>query len=290
MGSPCALSLYCADDTEFKKAVHTCVHEMQRLENKYSRYLPNSLISQINRRAGTSESIHLDNETWQLMLYADTGYQQSEGFFDVTSGILRKAWNFKTMNIPKEETINELLDKIGWEKVSLQQGGFKLPLKGMQIDFGGIVKEYAADCLHRLLIQQEIHYGLIDLAGDIKVIGPLPNGDPWMIGIRNPNQPEQALAKIPMVSGGLASSGDYARCFELNGKRYSHILNPKTGWPVFGLAAVSVWAEQCVVAGSIATIAMLKEETEGNQWLTDLGVPFVTVNQQLELHSSEQLQ
>lgn len=289
MGSPCALSLYCKNEADFKKAVHACVHEMQRLENKYSRYLPNSLVSQINRRAGTNESIHLDNETWQLLLYADTAYQQSDGLFDITSGILRQAWDFKSKIVPEQETIDRLLDKIGWDKVSLQQCSFKLPLPHMQLDFGGIVKEYAADCLHKTLIHYEVHQGLVDLAGDIKVIGPHPDDTPWMIGIRNPHDPTRALAQIPMISGGLASSGDYARCFEMNGKRYSHILNPKTGWPVSGLAAVSVWAEQCVVAGSLATIAMLKEEEKSLQWLNDLGIPYVTVNQQLQVTSSEQL-
>lgn len=120
-------------------------------------------------------------------------------------------------------------------------------------------EEYAADCLANILYQLDICSGVVDLADDIRILGPHPDGSPWQVGIRHPQHPERAIATIPLMSGGLASSGDYARCFELNGKRYSHLLNPKTGRPIQGLASVSVWAEQCVVAGSIATIAMLKE-------------------------------
>lgn len=262
---------------------------MTRLENKYSRYLPNSLVNQINDRAGSGQQLSLDAETWQLMLYANTAYEQSNGLFDITSGILRTAWDFthsENPKLPTQKILTSLLAQIGWNKLTLHKTSFCLPLPGMQIDFGGIVKEYAADCLNAIIKQHNISSGLVDLAGDMKIIGPHPNGDPWMIGIRNPNQPEQALAQIPMTSGGIASSGDYARCFELDGRRYSHILNPKTGWPISGLAAVSVWAEQCVVAGSIATIAMLKGENAGIQWLHELGVPFISINHELEITQS----
>lgn len=286
MGSPCALSLYCATEQIFQKACEIAEQEMQRLEQKYSRYISSSLLSQINQAAGTEQTFNLDEETWYLMQYANTAFEQSEGLFDITSGILRNAWNFKAPQLPEPEILQPILEKIGWHKVALTQSQFRLPIDGMEIDFGGVVKEYAADSLHNLLGNIGIEHGIIDLAGDMKVIGPHPDQSPWIVGIRNPANPDEAAATIPLVSGGLASSGDYARCFELNGKRYSHILNPKTGWPVEGLAAVSVWAEQCVVAGTIATVTMLKGKPHGLEWITELGIPFIAIDQELNITST----
>jgi thiamine biosynthesis lipoprotein len=142
----------------------------------------------------------------------------------------------------------------------------------------GIVKEYAADLVVEMLRQSGINHGLVDMGGDIAVIGPHPDNSPWQVAISDPDFPEQAIATIPLMAGGLASSGDYQRFIVLNDERYCHILNPKTGWPVKGLAAVSVWAPQCVVAGTVATIAMLKGDVEGEKWLQDVGCNYVTVN------------
>lgn len=289
MGSPCVLTLYVQSVSQYKEAVFRCEKEMERLEHKYSRYLPNSLLSQINASAGSGKGMALDDETWQLLNYANIAFEQSDGLFDITSGILRTAWNFKQPQLPDADKLKLLIEKIGWQKIHLDQQHFVLPEPRMQLDLGGIVKEYAADCLANILKHQHIQSGVIDLAGDIRILGPHPNGSPWQVGISHPQHPEQAIATIALSSGALASSGDYARCFELNGKRYSHLLNPKTGWPIQGLAGVSVWAEQCVVAGSIATIAMLKGENEGNQWLKEVGVPFVSINQEMEIVRNEVL-
>jgi thiamine biosynthesis lipoprotein len=117
------------------------------------------------------------------------------------------------------------------------------------------------------------------LGGDIRVVGPHPDGSPWRIGIRHPRLPDALLATVLLAQGGLASSGDYERCIVMDGRRQSHILNPKTGWPVHGLAAVSVIAPQCLIAGSASTIAMLKESA-GKKWLDDLGLPHVWMDEQ----------
>jgi thiamine biosynthesis lipoprotein len=286
MGSPCALTLYCESEKQFEHVNQICINEMARLEAKYSRYLPDSLVTQINQQAGKN-ALQLDEECWMLMQYADTAYKQSSGLFDITSGVLRKAWDFKKAVIPEQETIEHFKQKIGWDKLTLSQNAFYLPEQDMQIDFGGIVKEYAADVLDSLLKAQGINHGLIDLAGDMRVIGPHPNKYPWKIGIKHPAKTNTAIATIPMTEGGLATSGDYARCFELNGVRYSHIINPKTGWPVSGLASVSVWAPQCIIAGTIATIVMLQGKEQGESWLKELGLPYVMVDQEMNTFSSD---
>ena len=147
----------------------------------------------------------------------------------------------------------------------------------MEIDFGGVVKEYAVDRAASLCFDAGIRHGLVNLGGDIKIIGPHPDGSPWRIAIRHPRQSGGILQALLLRSGALASSGDYERCIVLDGVRYGHVLNPKTGWPVNYMAAVSVIGEFCVVAGSASTIGMLKGEA-GPDWLSSLGLPHLWVS------------
>ena len=279
MGSPCVLHLYCSSPQQFDNAVEKSLAQVKELEDQYSRYSDDSLLSEINRNAGTNKRFQLTDEFWTLLKYADTAYTISDGLFDITSGVLRKVWDFKNKEIPKISNINSILSLVGWPKVTLSRNSFFLPIAGMELDFGGIVKEYAADLLSETLKLAGLQHGLVDMGGDIAVIGPHPSNTPWQVAISDPNEPSQAIAHIPLTSGGLASSGDYQRFIILNNEKYSHILNPKTGWPVKGLGAVSVWAPKCMVAGSLATIAMLKGDGEGDKWLQDVGCNYLTVDQ-----------
>jgi thiamine biosynthesis lipoprotein len=143
----------------------------------------------------------------------------------------------------------------------------------MELDFGGLVKEYTVDRLAERCREFGIEHGLVDLGGDVRVIGPHPDGRPWVVGIRNPRAPEVAMSKISLVEGGLASSGDYERFMIVDGVRYCHILDPRSGWPVQGLSSVSVFASHCLIAGTATTIAMLKGQRDGIRWLDELGLP-----------------
>lgn len=276
MGSPCEIQLYAAQHTMAQQVANMAITDVARLEARYSRYRPESLLSAINRVAAVGGTIEVDPETASLLNYADTCYQQSEGLFDITSGLLRQVWNFKSGQIPSEAAIHALLARIGWHRVGWQAPKLHFP-QGMELDFGGIVKEYAADRLMSLCWQAGVHHGLINLGGDIRIIGPHPDGSPWLIGVQHPRQPNQTLMTLQLTQGGIASSGDYERGITLDGVRYSHILNPKTGWPVQHLAAVTVVADFCVVAGSAATIAMLKQQ-QGPAWLQQLGLPHLWVD------------
>ena len=144
----------------------------------------------------------------------------------------------------------------------------------MELDFGGVVKEYAADTCAGFCRSRGIEHGLINMGGDIHVIGPHSDGSAWRIGIRNPDDPDEIATAVHLKYGALASSGDYQRFMVIDNKRYGHILNPKTGWPVQGLRAVSVVAPQCLIAGSTSTIAMLKG-SGGKKWLDEVGLPYV---------------
>jgi thiamine biosynthesis lipoprotein len=272
MGTPCELQLFAENKSHATKVSDLVINDVKRLEALYSRYREDSFLSQINRHAAIGKSISVDNETAGLLNYADTCYQQSAGLFDITSGKLRQAWHFDTGQLPDQSHIDELLNQIGWHKLNWNPPFLDFSTPGMEIDFGGIVKEYAVDRAASLCLEAGILHGVINLGGDIKIVGPQADGSPWKIGIRPPRKQNEILHTIPLYQGALASSGDYERFILINGQRYSHVLNPKTGWPVKHMASVSVVGDFCVVAGSASTIAMLKEE-KGSKWLQDLALP-----------------
>ncbi|KFI22953.1 FAD:protein FMN transferase [Nitrosococcus oceani] len=285
MGTPCEIQLYAKTKVQAQRAAGLIIADVRRLEARYSRYRTDSFLSDINRVAMAGGRISVDKETEGLLNYAATCYGQSKGLFDITSGILRRAWDFKSGELPSKVQVQELLDKIGWEKLRWAPPVLEFPIAGMEIDFGGIVKEYAADRAASLSLQAGVRRGLVNLGGDIKVIGPRPDGEPWRIGIRHPGHKEAAMGMLLLHEGAIASSGDYERCIVLDGVRYGHVLNPQTGWPVRHLASVTVVSDLCVVAGSASTIAMLKE-ANGSAWLQNLGLPHFWVNMEGETGGS----
>lgn len=276
------LSLYAKNKKVAKVIADIAISTVNKLEQNYSRYLPTSILSQINATAGNAKGFTVDSETAALLDYAQTCYQQSDGLFDVTSGVLRNIWNFKQNRLPQQSQIDETLKLIGWDRLNWQSPHITLPIVGMELDFGGIVKEYAADSCANLCRTQGIEHGMINMGGDIHVIGPHPDGSAWTIGIQNPSNLDNIITTVNLKYGGLASSGDYQRFIIIDGQRYSHILNPKTGWPVHGLRGVSVIAPHCLIAGSTSTIAMLNGE-EGKQWLDETGLPYLWIDDSGEL-------
>jgi thiamine biosynthesis lipoprotein len=271
MASDCTVFLYGDDRAEAEAIAIAAITEVARIEQRYSRYRSDSVLAEINNVAQRSDSITVDDETAKLLDYAFACYQRSDGLFDITSGVLRKIWNFKSGQLPDRAAINNLLPRVGLSKVSWERPKLTFPIAGMELDFGGIGKEYSADQAAAVCIALGTRHGLIDLGGDIAVIGPQPNRDPWNIAIKHPRDPDSSIMSVSVDHGALASSGDYERYMMVDGKRYCHILNPVTGWPTHGLAAVSVIADQCLVAGTIATIAMLKGR-DGISWLSGLGL------------------
>jgi thiamine biosynthesis lipoprotein len=285
MGSPCDIQLFADAHAKAKRVADAAIADVNRLEALYSRYRSDSFLSAINRVAAAGGCITVDDETAGLLNYAATCYEQSDGLFDITSGILRRVWRFDLGKLPDQAQVQELLDKVGWHKLRWAPPVLEFPNPGMEIDFGGVVKEYAVDRAAALCREAGIRHGVVNLGGDIKVIGPRADGSPWRVGLRDPRNKEAVMQTILLREGALASSGDYERCIIVDGVRYGHVLNPKTGWPVRHLAAVSVIGDFCVVAGSASTIAMLKEDS-GPAWLESLGLPHLWVNVQGETGGS----
>lgn len=277
MGSPCEIRLYAKTKSRAEHLIHRAIRDVQRLEEKYSRYRADSLLSSINRIAAEGGTIEVDEETAGLLDYAAACFRESGGLFDVTSGLLRRVWNFKEQQLPSETALRDVLQHVGWDKLQWQKPVLSFPHPGQEIDLGGAVKEYAADRVVSLCWEAGIESGLVNLGGDIKIIGPHPDGSPWRIGIQHPRNPDAQVKDLFLLRGGLASSGDYQRCMVIEGRRYGHILNPRTGWPTSYLVSVSVIADYSIVAGSACTIAMLKERS-GPEWLEQTGLAHLWVD------------
>jgi thiamine biosynthesis lipoprotein len=224
-----------------------------------------------------------------LFQFASQLFEKSDGLFDITSGVLRQAWNFQKTEVPTAAELERLLPLVAWQKVVLQDQSIALPLTGMEVDLGGFGKEYAADRAAHVLKEKGATSGYVNLAGDMRFLGPKPNGEPWMIGIQDPRKRGQIVATLPMTQGGLATSGDYERYFELNGQRYCHVLNPITGHPVKHWRTVSVTAPATVVSGCTSTMAMLKEE-DGLTFLQSTGFDFFAIDQNGKVHVRQETQ
>ncbi len=278
MASNCEVQIFASSPEHAESIATEIIAEVKRVEQKYSRYLPDSVVSRINASAGSGSAINVDDETAALLDYANAAFLQSDGLFDVTSGVLRLAWDFKSKQVPSTSQLTELLELVGWRKIKWSKPSLTLSLPGMQIDFGGIGKEYAVDRAVGIGMKYSEASGLVNLGGDVRVFGKRPDGRAWSIGVAHPRKAGGVLAFLPINSGALATSGDYERFFELDGKRYCHILNPKTGWPVSELQSVSVYAESCLVAGTLATITMLKGAKLGERFLKDSKIPAMIVN------------
>jgi thiamine biosynthesis lipoprotein len=277
MGSPCALHLD-AESADLAESLRAEVEaEVARLERKYTRYRDDSLTAAINRSAGDPAGIEVDDETAGLLDYAETAFAASGGRFDLSSGILRRAWDFRSGRLPAQAEIDALLPQVGWRLVRWRRPRLVLTRPGMQLDFGGVVKEYAADRAAALCRRRGAPSALVDLGGDLAVAGPHPDGSPWRVGVRDPFGGEAPRATLAVYAGGVATSGDTERCMVVAGRRYGHLLDPRSGWPVEGPASVTALAHHCLVAGTASTVAMLRGAEAGPAWLRDEGIPHVCV-------------
>jgi len=279
MGSRCEIRLYAGSEEVAAAIARSAADDVRRLDVKYSNYRDDSVTAAINRVAAEAGVTEVDVETASLLDYADACFEQSEGLFDLTSGVLREAWGPHCTAVPDAMVLERLLQRVGWDKLLWSRPRLEFGVRGMALDFGGFVKEYAADRAAVICLEAGVRHGLVDLGGDIRIIGPHPDGSAWSVGIQHPRTPDAVMATLNVSRGAVATSGDYERYLAIDGKRYCHILSPRTGMPVRGLAGVSVFAEECIVAGSATTIAMLMED-RGPAWLEEVGLAHVWMDQE----------
>lgn len=271
MASPCEVLLPLTADAAAWEFGNLVAQEAWRVEKKFSRYRNDSVTAWIHENRGTR--IEVDAETASLIDFARRCFDLSEGLFDVTSGVLRRAWIFDGSDrVPDAAAIERLMPLVGFDKIRWESPYLMLPA-GMELDFGGFGKEYAVDRAYDLMAARRPAAFLINFGGDLRANRPPPHG-PWQIGVERPDTDRQATMILELEHGALATSGDSRRYLLKDGVRYGHVLDPRTGWPVsHAPRSVTVAASSCTEAGLLATLALL-HGARANDFLAEQGVRY----------------
>ena len=271
MGSPCELVCETQKRSEAMELSMRVATEAWRIEDKFSRYLAGNVVDRINSANGVAVTV--DEETADLLDFSVTLYELSEGRFDITSGVLRGAWQFDGSDrVPETTRVQSLLQKVGWHRVEWRRPTLRLQA-GMEIDLGGIGKEYAVDRCAALLREEGSSPCLVNFGGDLAVTGRPSQRRYWTVAVErhDATTPDR---RVELRVGAIATSGDARRFLLKDGIRYSHILDPLTGWPVPDApSSITVAAESCVQAGMLSTLGMLKG-AEAEAFLEAQGVVF----------------
>ena len=244
--------------------------EARRIEAKYSRYLPGSVVGRINALAGRG-FVPIDAETGALVQAALDLAALTGGRFDPTVGVLNRVWDFRKGRVATAGELEGLLPLVDAGAVRLRPGAVALTREGMALDLGGVGKEYAVDRVAALLKDEGVDSALVNFAGDVRTVGRRGDGRPWSIGVQDPREPGRCRFAIRARGrAGIATSGDYERYFERDGVRYHHLLDATTGAPARGLSSATVIAPDAATAGRLATAAFLLGPQAGWQLLEGL--------------------
>lgn len=256
MGSRFDISVVANDTLEASYYINLAIEEISRIEKLISSWDANSQTSEIIRNAGM-HPVKVDEELFDLIERSLAISKLTDGAFDISYASLDKIWKFDgSMKImPSEAAIKESVAKVGFQNVLINKENQTvfLKLKGMKIGFGAIGKGYAADKAKALLISVGVTAGIINASGDMNTWGKQPNGDDWKVAITNPLNKNNAFALFPISNSAVVTSGDYEKYVIFDGKRYSHIINPKTGYPASEIISVSVFAPKAELADALAT-------------------------------------
>ena len=270
LSTHCQVKLRTADAnvaTDFQNGVLDWV---AWFEAKYSRFLEDSLISRINAAAG-EHWVEIDAETDALFTLCQEMIFFTRGVFDPTALPLMKLWNWKAQPpvVPSQESVRTARELVGWSKVERRPGGIFLPRPGMMLDLGGIGKEYAVDRVLTMGVERGVQHLLVDFGQDVRVYGRPPDQEAWVIGLEDPHQPGKCWTAVRVNNHAVATSGDYVRHFVFEGRRFGHIIDPRTGYPVDnGVLSVSVVAPHCTFAGILSTSAFVLGPREGLEMMS----------------------
>jgi FAD:protein FMN transferase len=271
MGTECRVKFRAARTTDASALQEEILTWVGNFEATYSRFLPDSLIGRINAQAGI-DWVEIDPETEQLFELCSQLVFTTRGAFDPTALPLIRLWNWKKGHpvIPATDQIKAAQDLVGWSKVQRRPGALFLPRAGMCIDLGGVGKEFAVDRVLSMALERGVQNVLVDFGQDVRVHGQPADKPAWHIGLQDPREPARCWAGLAIKNHAVATSGDYLRAFTLNGRRYGHIIDPRTGYPVNnGSLAVTVIAPSCTVAGILSTTAFILGPQEGPSFISN---------------------
>jgi thiamine biosynthesis lipoprotein len=269
MGTKCRIQYATAENARAGAFEREALAWVQAFEAKYSRFRNDSLISRINAAAGRHWT-EIDADMEGLLKLCDTLHLITRGVLDPTSLPLLRLWDYKAVSpvVPAPGQIAAASQLVGWSKVQRTPGRIFLPHAGMALDFGGFGKEYAVDIVAQIAVNHGIDNVLVDFGHDLRALGRPAPQPCWHIGLEDPRIPGSSAGSLGITGKGVASSGDYLRCFTINGRRYGHIIDPRTGWPVAnGCTQVTVVADTCLHAGVLSTTAFILGIKEGVDYI-----------------------
>lgn len=266
MGSRFDITVVANDSIQANKYIDTAVTEISRIENLISSWDDNSQTSEINRNAGI-KPVKVDKELFDLIEIAIGISKLTDGAFDISYASMDKIWKFdgSMTKMPSKEEIIASVEKVGYQNIVLdkQNSTVFLKLEGMKIGFGAIGKGYAADKAKTLLISKGVSSGIINASGDMNTWGKQPNGNEWKVAITNPMDKNKVFALLPITNGAVVTSGNYEKYVNFNGKRYTHIIDPRTGYPSTGIISVTVFAPKAELADALATSVFVMGKEAG---------------------------
>ena len=256
LGSPFEITVVATDSVQAKLYTDLAISEVKRIENLVSDWIPTTQISQVNQNAGI-KPIKVDQEVFDLVERAIKISKLTSGAFDISYASMDKIWKFdgSMKQMPTEEAIKKSVEKVGYQNIILNPKDKTIFLKnkGMKLGLGGIAQGYIADKIKEVLQEKRCTSGLVNVSGDINTWGKQPNGQPWSVGIINPMNKNKVFATFILDDSAVETSGSYEKFVVFNGKRYSHIIDPRTGYPASGIVSVSVFAKQTELADALAT-------------------------------------
>lgn len=270
MGSRFDITILAADSTSAEKNINQVIDEITRIENLISEWKPSSQVSEVNRNAGI-KAIKVDKELFDLTKRALAFSEITNGAFDISIAAMDKIWKFdgSMEKLPSQEILLKAIEKVGYQNIELneKESTIFLKLTGMKIGFGATGKGYAADQGRLLMQQLNANAGIVNASGDMATWGTQPDKSPWRIGITNPMNAKKSLKIIEVNNAAITTSGNYEKYVEFNDKRYSHIINPKTGMPASGLISVTVIGENVETANGLSTSIMVLGHEKGLELL-----------------------
>lgn len=257
MGNQFEFTVITASENEAEKLFEVAITEIQRIEKLLTTFSNDSITAKINEMAGI-QAVEVDDEVFQLIKRAQFISKITQGAFDISYGSLdKKFWNFdlQMTSLPNPNEAKKSVALINYENIILDETNQTVFLKnkGMRIGFGGIGKGYAAEMAKKKLIEANVESGIVNASGDLTAWGFQENGEPWTIGIADPNQKNAIFSAFKITNRAVASSGNYEKFVIINNKKYSHTIDPKTGYPVSGIKSVTILAENAEIADALAT-------------------------------------
>lgn len=294
MGSRFDITIVAEDERKANAYIDEAIEEIIRIEKLISSWDHQSETSEINRNAGI-KPVKVDQELVDLIERSIQLSKITDGAFDITFASMDKIWKFdgSMKEMPAKEVILKSIEKVGYTNIVIDENlqTVYLKIKGMKIGFGALGKGYAADKVKAMMIEKGVKAGIINASGDLTTWGKQPDGKDWMVGISNPLNKNKVFSWFPVINAAVATSGDYEKYVTFNGKKYTHIIDPRTGYPVSGIVSVTIFSQKGELCDALATAVFIMGVETGLNMVNQLkGVECIIVDENNKIHTSDNIQ